>query len=257
MFLIHTFGRFQFLLLVVMMGTLVPNALAGRKFTFVYQATTEEKGEVEYEQWLTWSTRKESDTTFDRLDFRHELEIGLTDHLQLAIYLLDWRYQDGVSVQNDRVEYRDTAFELIYNLSDPVDHLVGSAIYGEFKVGDQLLKLEGKVILQKDLGLWTFAYNATIEAEWEGRRYGDDNGEFEQAFGVSYHLLDSLLIGAELVHEVGFPDWNDVDDHVVHAGPNLSYQAHEWWITVTPLFQVTDVESEPDFVTRVIFGFEF
>lgn len=228
-----------------------------RKFTHVYEVTTNPKGSVEYEQWVSWKTSKREDSKFDRLDFRHELELGLTDKLQLGIYLVDWRYQDGRSVSNDRVEYRDTAFELIYNLTNPVKDPLGLALYGEAKIGDQLAVLEAKILLQKDFGPWTVAYNAVVEAEWEGSHYEEDIGVFEQTFGVSYQIVPKFLIGGELVHEVEFEDWEETGDHVVYVGPNFSYRAEKWWVTVTPLFQATELEGEADFFTRLIFGIDF
>ena len=235
-----------------------PRAYAGeRRFTFSYEATTSPQGLWEYEQFVTWKASKGIDSKFDQLDFRHEFETGLTDHLQLGIYVADWRYKDGRSVSNDRVEFRDVAVELIYNLTNPVADPLGLALYGEGKIGDQLLELETKFIVQKDLGPWTLVYNATLEAEWEGSSYEEDKGKFEQSFGVSYQFAPSFVAGGEMVHEVEFDDWDETGDYIVYLGPNVSYRAKQWWVTVTPLFQATDVDSEADFVTRMIFGFEF
>lgn len=40
-------------------------------------------------------------------------------------------------------------------------------------------------------------------------------------------------------------------------GPNASYRTADWYITVTPMLQVTDVSSEPDYQVRMIFGINF
>ena len=228
-----------------------------RKFTFSYGATTTPPGEVEYEQWVTWKTSKATDSDFDRLDFRHEIEFGLTDRLQMGIYLADWRYKDGESVSNNRAEYRDTAVEMIYNLTNPVTDPLGLALYGEVKYGDELFELEGKIIVQKDLGPWTIVYNATIEAEWEGDRYEDDKGEFFQTVGVSYQVAPSFLVGAEFLHEVEFDDWEETGRNVMYLGPNASFRTDKWFVTITPMVQVSDVDDEADFMTRMIFGITF
>ena len=228
----------------------------GRRFTFVYEATTMPAGDVEYEQWITWKTDKSSDPDFDRIDFRHELEFGVTDDFQVALYLSDWRYQDGDSV-SDGAQWRDVAVELIYNLLDPVIDPIGFALYGELKLGDELVELEGKLIAQKEFGKWVLAWNGTIEAEWEGPDLAEDKGKFEQTFGASYQLSPRLLTGFELLHEVEYDDWSDWGDHALYLGPNLSYHTGQWWTTITPLLQVTDVDSEPDFQLRLIFGFDF
>ncbi|MCI0631255.1 MAG: hypothetical protein L0Y44_11450 [Phycisphaerales bacterium] len=227
-----------------------------RRFTYVYEATTMTPGHFEYEQWVTWKTHKDDDPDFDRFDFRHELEFGVTNDLQLGLYLSDWRVQDGQSV-DDGTAWRNVAAELIYGLTDPVTDPLGSALYGEIKIGDELLELEAKIILQKNIGKWVFAWNGTIEAEWEGERFDEDTGTFEQTLGGSYQFSPSLLVGFEGLHEVEYEDWSQWGDHAVYLGPNASYRANAWWLTVTPLVQVTDVDSEPDFQVRMIFGFDF
>ncbi|MEW6746024.1 MAG: hypothetical protein AB1486_25065 [Planctomycetota bacterium] len=243
------------------LGVLVTCAVASanaradqRNFVFTYEATTMPPGQFEYEQWATWKTHKEVDSAFDRLEFRHEIEAGLTDDFQLAIYFADWRYQDGRSVVDDGAEVRDSAIEAIYALSDPNADLLGVALYGELKVGDELLATEGKLILQKNFGELITAYNLVVEAEWEGEHYEEDNGKFEQTFGASLPLSRRLRAGIEMLHEIEREDWAEWADHVVYAGPNLSYGGGDWWITLSPLFQLTDVDGEVDFQTRLIFG---
>jgi len=227
-----------------------------RRFSFVYEATTIPAGALEYEQWLTWSTDPASDPHFDRFDLRHELEIGLTSNLQMGLYLSDWRLQRGDTV-DDGAEWRNVAVELKYKLTDPSTDAFGSALYGEIKIGDELAELEGKIILQKNIGKWVFAWNGTIEAEWEGEDFTENNGKFEQSLGASYQISPHLTTGVEMLHEVEYGDWSHWGDHSVYLGPNLSYRTADWWITATPLLQVTDVDSEPDLQVRVLFGFDF
>jgi hypothetical protein len=74
---------------------------------------------------------------------------------------------------------------------------------------------------------------------------------------VSYEVSPTLLLGAELLHEIDIPDWSQAEDSVVYAGPNVSYRHGNWWATVTPLVQVTDISSEVNVQTRLIFGFSF
>ncbi|MCH8822033.1 MAG: hypothetical protein IH984_00870 [Planctomycetes bacterium] len=249
----NTFCIVVFVLLLV--GATTANA-GERRFTFTYEAATHAPGDVEYEQWITWKTDKDTDSAFDRIDVRHELEFGITDDFQLALYLSDWRYQRGSSV-GDGTEWRDVAIELMYNISDPATESIGFTLYGELKIGDELLELEGKIIAQKNFGKWVFAYNATIEAEWEGSNYSEDKGEFQQTLGGSYQFSPKIFAGFELLHEIEYDDWDTWGDHLLYAGPNASYRADQWWVTVTPLFQLTDSESEANFQLRLIFGIDF
>ncbi|MCO6437920.1 MAG: hypothetical protein J5J06_12580 [Phycisphaerae bacterium] len=226
-----------------------------RRFTYVYESTTEKKGEWEFEQWVTWKTAKESNRDFDRFDFRTEIEYGVTDRLQLGFYVSDWRYEENRRENRHRGEWNNVALEGIWNLSDPNANFLGLALYGEVKVGDELLEVESKFIAQKNIGKLTLAYNAILEAEWEGHDYDEDNGELAQTFGLSYQVSPQFLAGAELLHELGIPDWRGVRGKaVLYLGPNFSYRAKKWWVTMTPLFQVSDIEDEPDFQARLLFG---
>ena len=94
-----------------------------RRFTYVYEVTTIPKGTLEYEQWVTWKTAKETNRDFDRFDFRHEIEYGVTDKFQLALYLADWRYEE--SPGKHQGDFRDIALEGIYNLTNPVTDPLG------------------------------------------------------------------------------------------------------------------------------------
>jgi len=226
-----------------------------RRFTYVYEATTLPKGQWEFEQWVTWKTAKENNRGFDRFDFREEIEVGVTDKWQLGFYLSDWRYEENVQDNKRGGDWKNIAVESIYNLTNPVTDPVGLALYGEVKIGDKKFELEGKIIVQKNIGPVVVAYNAILEAEWEGDRFEEDKGKIEQTAGISYQFSPRLLVGMELLHEISIPDWAGVRGKgVLYLGPNISYRAEKWWMTLTPLFQVSDVEDEPDFQMRLLVG---
>ena len=236
----------------------ISSAGAGaRRFTYVYEATTASPGTFEFETWTTWATSPREERRFNALDFRHELEFGITDRLQAAIYLADWGYREDPGAHEHGFSYQGSALELIYNLTNPTADLLGSALYGEIRGGPEELELESKIILQKNLGRFVLAYNGTLEAKWEGDRLEERGGELAQSLGVSYEITPSFLLGAELLHEIDLPDWSEAEDSILYGGPNLSYRRGNWWATVTPLVQVTNVASEVDVQTRLIFGFSF
>ena len=223
-----------------------------RRFTYIYEATTLPKGQWEYEQWITWKTAKESDRDFDRFDFRHEFEWGVTDNFQLGFYVADWRY-DADKRQGD---FRDVALEAIYNFTNPVTDPIGLSLYGEIQIGDEKLELEGKIILEKGFGPFVLAYNAILEAAWEWHHFVEDKGVIQQVAGISYQFSPRFLMGIELLHELQIPDWAGVQGKgILYLGPNFSYRTEKWWATLTPLFQVSDVEDEPHFQIRLIVGF--
>jgi hypothetical protein len=236
----------------------VSSADAGaRRFTYVYEATTAAPGSVESENWVTWKTSPREDRRFNAVDFRNEIEFGVTEHFQIGLYLADWGYREDPTAHEHGFSYQTSALELIYNLSNPTTDLLGSALYGEIRGGPEELELESKIILQKNLGRFVVAYNGTFEAKWEGDRLEERGGEVSQSLGVSYEVSPGLLIGAELLHEIDLPNWSEAGDSIVYGGPNISYRHGNWWATVTPLVQLTDVASEVDVQTRLIFGFSF
>ena len=230
--------------------------LAGvRHFTFLYEAQTSAPGSLESENWVTWK-RGSNPERADTVEFRNELEYGVTDRFQASLYFADWFYEHNP--EHSGWTYSDVAVELIYNLSNPVDDPVGLSLYQEYKGGYHLFEWESKVIAQKNLGRWILAYNATLEAVWEGEGLEEREGEFSQAVGASYEISPRISVGVELLHEMVFPDWHDRETiRNLFVGPNVSYRRSNWFVTVTALAQATDTVDEADFQVRTIFGFGF
>lgn len=241
------------LLSILLLSILPALSFAGaRRFTFVYEAPTARPGTVELENWVTWKTHTSEDNSFDRVDFRHELEFGITPRLQAAVYLADWFYADDRA--HSEFGYKASALELIYNFTNPMTDPLGFSIYQEIKAGDDLFELESKIIAQKNFGRWILAYNATMEASWEEN---ERNGEFAQSAGVSYEINPRWSVGGEILHEIGLPDWSDTGESVAWLGPNASVRVGSWWATMSALSQVTDVADEPNFELRTIVGYAF
>jgi len=241
---------------VVIFGAAILSALSAlggaRRFTFLYEANTSAPGSFELENWVTWR-HATGPGRFDQVDFRHELEYGVTDKFQASIYLADWFYKSDP--EHSGSTYSDTAIELIYNFTNPVVDPVGLSIYGELRVGDRLIELESKLISQKNFGPLILAYNATLESVWEGSDLAEREGEFIQALGASYEISPRVSAGMELLHEFVFPEWRDTEKiRNFFIGPNVSYRRGNWFVTITALAQATDTQNEPDFQLRTIFG---
>jgi hypothetical protein len=246
--------RAPFLVFILLLSILPAISVFGgvRRFTFLYEANTSARGSLELENWVTWQ-RATGPGRFDQVDFRHELEYGVTDKFQVSIYLADWFYENDR--EHSGFAYSDSAIELIYNLTNPVVDPIGLSIYGELRAGDRLIELESKLIAQKNFGPLILAYNATLEAVWEGSDLAEREGEFSQALGASYEVSPRISVGIELLHEFVFPEWRDEEGiRNLFVGPNVSYRHRNWFVTVTALAQATDTDSEPDFQLRTIFG---
>jgi hypothetical protein len=237
------------------LGLLTTASASDRRFSYSYETTGMPKGAWEYEQWATWKTYDNK----DRFDFRHEIEYGITDTLTLDIYLANWRYED-VEGEGGDADYKSSGFALRQQLTDPNKAFLGTALYGEVLVGDEEVVLEGKILLQKNFGPLIAVYNLVVEAEWEGEDLGDLDesvGVWENTFGLSYQVNPNFFVGVEALHEIEFEEWSDAGDHVFYAGPNVSFRKGNVFATVAGLFQVTDVDGEPDAQVRVIAGITF
>lgn len=236
---------------VVLAQLLITVAAAGeRRFSYSYEAQRYIPGSVELENWVTWKT----DDGFDRLDFRHEIEIGITERFQLGIYLVDWRYQD--SNGSSETSYHDTAVEGIYNIFNPNEDPFGLSLYGEVAFAEDFLEIESKVLLQKNMGPVALVYNLIVESEWEEDGLSEVKGELGNTLGLSYQLNPKLSFGTEFLHEMEIAEWEDTEDSALYLGPNISASVGPAWLTVAGLWEMTDT-GEPDFQLRAITGWHF
>jgi hypothetical protein len=245
------------LLILLSLGS-KPARASQRHFTYTYEVYTASAGEVELENWVTWlyTHGHNGEPSTHEFDFRHEFEFGITDRLQLSLYVADWHITDH-TIDGERSHYDDAAAEVVYRLSDPVTNLLGSAIYGEVRGGKDLFALEGKLLLQKNFGKWVTAYNAVVEGKWVGDNLRERNGEIAQTAAVSYEISPRFTVGAEALHEIDLPNWEEAEPSVVWLGPNASLRSGRWYMTATVLARLTSNEAEPRVQTRLITGFDF
>jgi hypothetical protein len=235
-----------------------------RPFTFTYDTYPEGKGNLEYEQYVRYRGNSQAERGATRFDFQHEFEFGVADNFDVSLYLADWRYED--SSERHGTKFNSASIEGILYLSNPVTDVIGSGVYAEFGVGEGEMEFEQKLLLHKDFDDLTLAYNLIFETEIEGVfRDADEIGETEvdgvigHAFGASYALdRGNIRLGGEMVIESAFENWSDYEDTTVYAGPVVSYQGgSNWWVTMTPMYQLSNIADEPDFNVRLIAGIEF
>jgi hypothetical protein len=227
----------------------VQTCFAGaRHFTFLYEAPTAAPGSFESEND---ATSLFDEGKFIGMEFRHEIEIGITDHFQASIYLANWSY-DAVE---GATHYDSASAEFIYNLTNPVTDLAGISLYQEFAGGNRFFESESKLIAQKNFGPLILLYNLTIEAESEGEGLSKHTGEIQNAFGVCYEMTPRLSFGVEALHEVVLPEWRPAEAaNNFFIGPNISWRSNLWFVALTGLKQFTNTEDEPDYQVRMIFG---
>jgi hypothetical protein len=249
---------------VLLVAASTPAPADPRPFTYTYDLYPEGKGNWELEQWVTWRQGPSAAPGDDRYEFREEVEIGVSDSFDLSVYLASWSIQkteDGSVTRLDTV-----GLEGIVYLTSPSTAPLGVGLYFEVAAGPNEIALEPKLLLQKDVDRWTFAYNLIAETEIEREEDGENEvqGALGQTLGVSYAASPTWQVGAEVFGEWVYDGWHTYEGSVAWAGPSISYRpgalgkkGPEFWATLTPNWQITNNGDEPGFQVRLLAGFEF
>ncbi len=266
------------LILAAICGVLALPALATeRLFTYTYEPETLPKGVFEVEQWVTarvGRNRAVGQEEFYRLQFREELEYGVTDNYQVALYFNHEYESYDIPGGNSYSDYRQTGLSLEnkYLLLNPAERPVGLALYLEpsWDWDEETFKLEQKIILGQRHGDWKWALNLTHETEWE-HEYEETVGEFEVTAGLTRVLSSRWALGLEMRHHAEIAEYEDWEGYAFYLGPVLSYRRDRWWaaLTVMPQIYGANFEGNPDRNThldldghekvnmRLLFGFSF
>jgi hypothetical protein len=241
-------------------------------FSWTYTTDLLPQGKWEFEQWMTPRWEKEHGD-YSVFDFREELEYGLTDNLQVSLYLnhhyvyanndfpaadpahprnrLPGAYETGgedVHADHnpakpfDSYHFESISFEAIYRILSPYKSPVGLALYFEPAVGDQETELEWKILLQKnwleDRLVWALNINYELEFEKANGGEYERDGMFEWFTGLSYRFASNWSGGLEFWNHHEFADASIHEHSAYFIGPTLHYGAQRWWATLGFLHQL-------------------
>lgn len=119
-----------------------------------------------------------------------ELEYGITDRLELGLYLVHQAEPGGP------LTFDGTRQRLRLRLAEQGAWPVDVALYGEVSELHDELELEEKVIVQKRVGRFTALTNLWVEQSFE--RYAGEPALFANpTLGVSYEVSPRLHLGVE------------------------------------------------------------
>jgi hypothetical protein len=225
-----------------------------RLFTYTYQSGVLNKGQKELE---VWSTMHNGRTNYYRgFDHRLEFETGLGGNLQTAFYL-NYGYSTGIE-ENNGVQSLNNSSEFSfsnewkYKMSDPVANALGSALYFEYTLSPTDAELEGKLILDKQIGKTTHAFNLVGEYEFSKEFNNLGNKitttsqrelKVELNYAFAYKIKDGLSAGLEVFNENQFSRSSKWENSILSLGPCVSYSTNGFWVNLTVLPQITNLKG--------------
>ena len=224
-----------------------------RRFTYTYEPENLPKGALEFEQWVTLRAGRDSAVGQDdyyRLQFREEIEYGVTDNYQIALYVNQEyvHYEDPTTDQTtSSYDWTGVSLENKYLVLNPANHKVGLALYLEPTYDGENFELEEKIILGQRHGDWKWALNLTHATEWEDD-FRETEGEFETTFGVTRDLSKNWSVGLEFRNHNEIPDYETWENTAFFLGPVVNYRRERWWATLTVLPQIygANFDGNPD-----------
>ncbi len=226
-----------------------------RHFTYTYESAVLPIGAREIEVWTTPRIGRED--YFVAFDERLEFEVGLTDRLMTAFYL-NWSAVSAdvePDVRESDTEFTGVSSEWKLKLMDPVADAVGLAVYGELSGGTDEAELEGKLIIDKQVGDLLLAGNLVLANEWELEpEETETEQEIDILLAAAWFLRPGLSAGLELRNHNAIVE-GELEHSALFFGPVLGYATDAWWAAITVLPQLPALEKEGD-GSRVLDGHE-
>lgn len=249
-------------------------------FGYVYTTDTLPKGKVEVEQWVT-DREGQANGHYHGIEFKSEVEVGITDNLQLALYknysYMDANknsvegYTEGLDLpagHNGLTPYQGwhddgVKAELLWRVMSPYTHPVGLAFYIEPEIGPKESGLELRTIVQKNFLQDRLVVAANIWLEFDkekGSNLGNvtsgDAPDFsrskatylEEDIGVSYRFRPKWSAGLEFRNHNEFVGWGlgEQAHTAFFFGPNIHYAGERYFFTLSALRQLGAIGYSDD-----------
>jgi hypothetical protein len=222
--------------------TIASHATASeRHFGFGYESSVLSPGHAEIQPWTT--ARAGRDYYYNRIDARLGFELGLLQNLQAALY---WNissiaedYQLDKATLKSRLsttDFHSFSAEFKYKLTDPTTDALGSALLLSGSVGPMLVGVEGRVIIDKQLGSLLLDFNLVGGALEQLDLNSSSLATFGASAGAGYFLTPNVVTSLEARNENSFN--GQLDYSVLYFGPTLSYASTRFWLTLAVQPQV-------------------
>ena len=223
-----------------------PAAANPHPLPYSYPYQTLPSGKVEIEEIVDLIpmrvARENPDGTRDavtavRSQLQTELELGISDRLELGLYLA---FRQGATADTPALRFEGLKQRLRYRFAEEGDLPVDLGVYLEVAEFYNELEIEEKLLLSRRFGYLTTSVNLWIEQEYYFQTQ-DWKHIYNPTAGAVYELSPSFMLGLEYWARGRFDDAGaaegadgaDSPSGVRHyLGPTFLLQAGEaWWST--------------------------
>jgi hypothetical protein len=218
-------------------------------FTYVYE--TLPKGSLEVEQYADYTPAKAlsagtaATVFYGASQFQTEFEYGITDRLELGLYVTFEPNPGSAFVNVPRLtEGNGLKERLRLRLAEEGQWPVDIGLYGELVENDQEIELEGKIIVQRRIGnlrvvanLWGEREYNYVPATANGHIFSQADWVINPTLGATYQVTPSLYPGVEGWLRAEFPSGASGPRAFnlgpsVYVGPTMMFNfGNFWWST--------------------------
>ena len=219
-------------------------------FTYNYETLGEGEGEIEqYVDMTPVSAHNEVGklVTYAAMQYQTEFEYGITDHLELGLYLAFQPYPTGLTETATLTEGTGAKERLRYRFAEEGELPVDFALYGEVVEFGNELEFEGKILLQKRFGDLILAANLWGEVEQE---YVNNVGQVDwvanPTLGATYQLTPVVHLGVEGWMRGEWPNGNPPRTFALgpheFVGPTFMLDFGRIWWSTGAYLRVDDID---------------
>lgn len=267
-----TSKAFQGLIGLAMAATLSVTQSAAateRHFGFSEESGVLKPGLAELQPWTT--ARSGRVDYYSRIDARLAFQLGLAKNLQGALFWNASSITEDIQIPGAALksrlsvtDFQSLTAQLKYKLTDPVADALGSALLVNGVFGPMSLGVEGRLILDRQLGSLLLALNLmggrVSQLELVTRSVNTFGASVATGYFVTPNLVTSLEVRNENSHASLF------DSSVLYLGPSVSFVSTRYWLTLTVQPQVAafkgasdghhlDLSQNEYLQTRLLLGF--
>ncbi len=246
-----------------------------RPLPFTYTTETLPAGGLEIEQYVDMTSLRAlspataMEETYLASAFQTELEIGLTDRLELGLYVTVVPDFGDSYANQTRLAGAGTGLKqrLRYALADPGTWPLDVGFYGEIVENEREIEFEAKLLLQRRFDRLRIAAN--LSAEYELYFSKQREVVLDPSLGVTYEITPAIHLGAEGWLRGEYPTNPKPMSRgfglgpQAYAGPTVLASFGKLWWSIGVYARVTDVlhdlaPGEPygQIWIRSVFGYD-